>query len=97
MFICRNAEGVHGQRKVGNPCYKIHNKKTQYGLCNLSMEALDSILAKRAVSLQSPVWLTFGLGKSFSWVWLCILPVTWKWNCSAWSCQMYYLFSWQLL
>jgi len=20
MFICRNAEGVRGQRKVGNPC-----------------------------------------------------------------------------
>jgi len=20
MFICQNAEGVHGKRKVGNPC-----------------------------------------------------------------------------
>jgi len=22
MLICKNAEGVHGQKKVGNPCYK---------------------------------------------------------------------------
>jgi len=22
MFICRNAEGVHDQRKVGDPCIK---------------------------------------------------------------------------
>jgi len=22
MLICRNAEGVHGQRKVGNPCLR---------------------------------------------------------------------------
>jgi len=22
MLICQNAEGVHGQRKVGNPCTK---------------------------------------------------------------------------
>jgi len=21
MLICRNAEGVHDQRKVGNPCH----------------------------------------------------------------------------
>jgi len=21
MLICRNAEGVHSQRKVGNPCF----------------------------------------------------------------------------
>jgi len=23
MLICRNAKGVHGQRKVGNPCFKL--------------------------------------------------------------------------
>jgi len=51
MFICQNAEGLHGQRKVRNPCCKIHNKKMQYGLCNLAMEALDSIPARRAVCL----------------------------------------------
>jgi len=22
MLICRNAEGVHGQSKVGNPCVR---------------------------------------------------------------------------
>jgi len=21
MMMCRNAEGVHGRRKVGNPCF----------------------------------------------------------------------------
>jgi len=27
MLICRNAEGVQGQRKVGNPCFRatVHN------------------------------------------------------------------------
>jgi len=23
MLICRNAEGVHGQRKVGNSCFTV--------------------------------------------------------------------------
>jgi len=24
MLICRNAEGVHGKKKVGNLCYLMH-------------------------------------------------------------------------
>jgi len=29
MFICQTAEGVHGQRKAGNPCFPgSGNKKT---------------------------------------------------------------------
>jgi len=23
MLFCRNAEGIHGQRKVGKPCYSV--------------------------------------------------------------------------
>ena len=27
MLVCRYAEGVHGQRKVGNPCSRVKNKR----------------------------------------------------------------------
>jgi len=27
MLICRNAEGVHGKRKVGNPCSRMSGAK----------------------------------------------------------------------
>jgi len=29
MSICRNAEGVHGQRKFGNTCLKVESDPTQ--------------------------------------------------------------------
>jgi len=25
MLICRNAEGIHGKKKVGNPCSMVSN------------------------------------------------------------------------
>jgi len=25
MLLCRNAEGVHGQKKVGNPCARAYD------------------------------------------------------------------------
>jgi len=28
MLICRNVEGVHGQRKVGNPWYSVYTVST---------------------------------------------------------------------
>jgi len=27
MLICQNAEGVHDQRKVGNPCSRVLRKR----------------------------------------------------------------------
>jgi len=30
MLICRNAEGVNGQRKVGNPCPAINKEQATY-------------------------------------------------------------------
>jgi len=34
MLICRNAEGVHGQTKVGNPCSKpLHQRIVGYSPC----------------------------------------------------------------
>ena len=29
MLICRNAEGVHGKSKVGNPCPNVKNESSR--------------------------------------------------------------------
>jgi len=41
MFICRNAEGVHGQRKVGNPCSNVYSA-FHYFHCELFNVVLHS-------------------------------------------------------
>jgi len=52
MIICRNAEGVHGQRKFGDPCYRwirpwisrlsnlINNVEKQLLYCNSLLSAI---------------------------------------------------------
>ena len=61
MFICRNSEGVHGKRKVGNPCdrtsivtHACHSRfflncvvffKNFYS--NILITAFDNILLKK--------------------------------------------------
>jgi len=32
MLICQNAEGVHGLCKVGNPCFRVLEKRTSFTL-----------------------------------------------------------------
>jgi len=37
MLIYRNAEGVHGQRKVGNPCDNTTASYIQSGIAHVSI------------------------------------------------------------
>jgi len=49
MLICRNAERVHGQRKVGNPC----SKELHLAVCLKSTDLLKIVEEVSSVLLQA--------------------------------------------
>ena len=64
MLVCRNAEGVHVQRKVGNPWLIQHGSGIEhvsfilYGSNQLSMTQTYHFQSTQAMSMCQPkVWL----------------------------------------
>jgi len=59
MLICQNAEGVHGKRKVGNPCFRplvtqdlscLQMCLTIFvGMCNSAHLSIISVMLSRAI------------------------------------------------
>jgi len=54
MLICRNAEGVHGKKKVGNPWYSI----TWASALDFAVSGEDMYVASCSKDLSRSLFLT---------------------------------------
>jgi len=69
MLICRNAEGVHGQRKVGNPCSILFRIRVFSLLCPMMLLCsflIILILENDRYALQLVIVRDKEMRKSFS-------------------------------
>jgi len=76
MVLCGNAEGAHGQRKVGNPCSSrsessIHLKTPSFfsagrcGSCRAGVPKLSLAMYPFSISIHEHVPLNMGAGFGF--------------------------------